>query len=74
MAAQGDPGWRQAGELADIGLRFALVLTLCVLGGWKLDQRWACTPWLSLGGALLGMGVGGYWAFLKLRDLTRGGE
>lgn len=73
MASPEESGWRQAGELGDLGLRFALFLTLCVWGGWKLDQRWGRTPWLTLVGTALGLGVGGYWAFLKLRDISRRG-
>lgn len=69
-APEGESGWRQAGELGDLGLRFALFLSLCVWGGWKLDQRAGLRPWLTLTGTAVGLGLGGWWAFLRLRELT----
>jgi dolichyl-phosphate-mannose--protein O-mannosyl transferase len=69
MATGEASGWRQAGELGDVGLRFALLLALAVWGGWKLDQRWGWTPWLTLTGTALGLALGATWSFFKLRDL-----
>jgi hypothetical protein len=69
-----ESGWRKAGELGDMGLRFALFLTLCVLGGLKLDERWGSRPWLTLAGALVGMAIGAWWAWLKLREMIGGGK
>lgn|GEM_PF-1903884 len=69
-----ESGWRKAGELGDMGLRFALFLTLCVWGGLKLDERWGCAPWLTLAGALVGMAIGAWWAWLKLREMIGGGK
>ncbi len=69
MSGAGDSGFRQGGQLADLGLRFALFLSLLVWGGWKLDLRWGCKPWLTLLGAFLGLGIGMYWFILRLRQL-----
>lgn len=67
-----ESGWRKAGELGDMGLRFALFLTLCVWGGLKLDERWGSRPWLTLCGAVVGMAIGAWWAWLKLREMLGG--
>lgn len=69
MATPDSSGLRVSGEMADIGLRFALFLSLMVWGGYKLDLRWGCKPWLTLLGSLLGLAVGMYWLILKLRQV-----
>lgn len=67
MASE-DPGWRRAGELTDFGLRFALVILLSVLGGWKLDTLWGTLPWMTLVGTLVGFAVAFTWLLYKLKD------
>ncbi len=66
-----DPGWRRAGELTDFGIRFALVILLSVLGGYKLDQRLDSLPWFTLAGTLVGFAVAFYWLMMKLKDQDR---
>lgn len=66
-----DPGWRRAGELTDFGIRFALVILLSVLGGYKLDQRLDSLPWFTLIGTLVGFGLAFYWLMMKLKDQDR---
>lgn len=74
MSAPENAGLRQGGEMADIGLRVALFLSLMVWGGWKLDLRWGCKPWLTLLGSFLGLGIGMYWMILRLKQVGEKGD
>ena len=46
--------WAYAAE----GTQLAVTLLLGVFVGYKLDARWGTSPWLTLGGAALGLGLG----------------
>ncbi len=51
---------RRRGSLAPLalvgtGVELAGILTVLVLLGWWLDQRWATSPWLILTGAVVGI-------------------
>jgi ATP synthase protein I len=39
-------------------------VALCTRLGWWLDKKLATSPWLLVGGALFGIGVG-FYAFFK---------
>jgi ATP synthase protein I len=58
MAAGKDPAWRSVGELASIGMTMVLA-TVIGLGAGYYGDRWLGTsPWLLLGGLLLGIVAG----------------
>lgn len=70
MAGDADgSGRRVAGELAEVGLRFASVLVLSALGGWWLDGKLGWTPWLTLIGTAAGFAAGLTWLILRVREL-----
>jgi F0F1-type ATP synthase assembly protein I len=53
--------------VTDLGLRLAAPLIIGVLAGVALDRALSTTPWLLLGGVLLGVVV----ALYALYDVTR---
>jgi F0F1-type ATP synthase assembly protein I len=53
-------GLRRAGPYMGIGTMFAASLLLLTWAGYKADGWLGTKPWLSLGGALLGLIVGFY--------------
>jgi ATP synthase protein I len=59
--------FRLAGELADIGLRFALVILVGTWGGIKLDAWLNSRPWFTIICAALAFAVGFYWLLLRLK-------
>lgn len=67
----GGGGRPVAGELAEVGLRFATVLVLSALGGWWLDRRLGWTPWLTLLGTAAGFAAGFYWLILRVKQLEK---
>jgi len=60
VSPQGDSRRRVAEgyQLASECLSAALTMVLPTLGGLWLDNRWNCSPWLTIGGGALGMWSG----------------
>ncbi|MFM7161454.1 MAG: AtpZ/AtpI family protein [Planctomycetaceae bacterium] len=60
VSPQGDSRRRVAEgyQLASECLSAALAMVLPVLGGLWLDNRWNCSPWLTIGCGVLGMWAG----------------
>ncbi|MGI9173941.1 MAG: AtpZ/AtpI family protein [Rhodothermales bacterium] len=46
---------REAGPYLGLGVQFALTMAFFTLGGYGLDYWLGTSPWLTIGGALLGM-------------------
>ena len=63
----GSGGWKYA----HVGLQLAAGVLLGLWGGYKLDGRLGTMPWLTLAGALAGLGAGFYLFF---RELTEDGK
>lgn len=61
-AARGEApkGGSGGGNLTGIGIQFAGVLLLCLAAGWYLDKKLESSPWGTLGGMMVGLGVGLY--------------
>ncbi len=59
MARQSSGDWqqsvREAGPYLGLGLQLAVSVALCTGGGYYADQQLGTMPWLTLGGAMLGM-------------------
>jgi len=51
---------RKAGPYLGLGTMFAVSIGLGILAGWWVDGKLGTSPWLTLGGALLGMALGFY--------------
>ena len=52
-----------------ISICFGLVLP--PLGGFWLDQRWGCLPWLLIVGLILGFTSAGFQAIALFRNVTK---
>lgn len=52
------------GKHLGAGLELAVAVLLGFTLGYWLDHKWGTSPWLLLGGVLLG-GVAGFYGFLK---------
>lgn len=46
---------REAGPYLGLGAQFALTMAFFTLGGYGLDYWLGTSPWLTIGGAVLGM-------------------
>ena len=46
---------REAGPYLGLGVQFALTMAFFTLGGYGLDYWLGTSPWLTIGGAFLGM-------------------
>ncbi len=53
------------GVYGAIGFQLAISVVVGVMLGRWLDARWATTPWLTIGGMLLGSGAG-FWNLIRL--------
>lgn len=58
--------------LLTVGITFALTVTAGLLIGRWADQRLGTAPLLLVCGTLLGVGLGGYWAWLRVSRQGRG--
>ena len=72
MAGNVAPG--PASPFRFVGVGFELIVPLLVAGwiGWRLDRWLGTSPWLLLGGTLLGMAAG-FLAFFRSVLPPRGG-
>jgi F0F1-type ATP synthase assembly protein I len=52
--------------LLTVGITFALTVTAGLLVGRWADSRFGTTPLLLVSGTLLGIGFGGFWAWLRV--------
>ena len=50
--------YRAAAPYLGLGVEFAAAVLVCLFAGRWLDERWGTTPFLLLGGILLGMTAG----------------
>lgn len=57
-----DPGevWKRAGPYLSLGTMFAAAIVGGLLAGYWLDKWLGTSPWLTLGGLLLGLVTGFY--------------
>lgn len=53
------------GVYGAIGFQLAISVVIGVMLGRWLDARWGTTPWLTIGGMLLGSGAG-FWNLIRL--------
>jgi F0F1-type ATP synthase assembly protein I len=54
-------------SLGAVGITFALTLTGAALLGFWLDRRLGTLPLFTIIGTFLGMGLGGFWLYARLR-------
>ena len=67
-------GYGAGYALLTVSITFALTVVLGLLGGRWLDGRLKTTPLFTLIGLLFGLGVGGFWAYLRIKQESgRGG-
>ena len=59
------------GELAGIGIQFAVVIVVFTFGGIWLDRRLGTSPWLLLACVFVGAGGGFYSIYRKAMDAQR---
>src|SRR4051812_36155699 len=64
--------YRKAGPYIDASWQLAGAVGLGTLLGWWLDKKAGTSPWLLVGGALFGIGVGFYLFFKILMNLNKG--
>jgi len=57
--------------LLTVGITFALTVTGCLLLGVWADRRLATMPLFTVAGTLLGMALGGFWMYQRLRRESR---
>lgn len=56
----------QGYSLLTVAMTFALTVALFLLLGRWIDRRLGTAPWLMLVGVVVGVGLGGVWAWLRL--------
>ena len=64
--------YRKAGPYIDASWQLAGSVGLGTALGWWLDRKLSTGPWLLVGGALFGIGVGFYLFFKILMNLHKG--
>jgi len=63
--------YRKAGPYIDASWQLAGATGLGTLAGWWLDKKLGTGPWLLVGGAILGIGLGFYLFFKILMNLDK---
>ncbi len=63
--------YRKAGPYIDASWQLAGSVGLGTFAGWWLDKKLSTSPWLLVGGALFGIGVGFYLLFKILMNLDK---
>ncbi len=63
--------YRKAGPYIDASWQLAGAVGLGTLAGWWLDKKLGTGPWLLVGGALFGIGIGFYMFFKILMNLGK---
>ncbi len=58
---------REVAPYLDLGWRVAVSIVLFTVGGYYLDRWWGTMPWMTVVGALLGMGM----VFVQIFQLDR---
>lgn len=74
MKQPDDDASRGMGEgyaLLTVGITFALTLTIGVVGGVMADRRWHTAPLWTILGTVLGLGLGGFWMYQRLRRASK---
>jgi F0F1-type ATP synthase assembly protein I len=61
-------GYGAGYALLTVSITFAVAVTLCLLGGLWLDRRLGVMPLFTLAGLLVGLGVGGMWAYQRIKQ------
>ena len=54
---------RRAGPYLGLGSMFLASVLVCTLGGWWIDGKTGTSPWLTVAGAVSGIGIGFYLFF-----------
>lgn len=65
---------RQVTALAGAGIQFAVTAALCTAAGWWLDGRLGSSPWLLMGGGIVGAVGAFYRLYRTLIDVAARGD
>lgn len=65
---------RRAGPYLGLGSTFLASIAVCLFGGWWLDGALGTSPWLTVTGAFLGIGMGFYLFVKTIRSAARSEE
>lgn len=65
-------GYGAGYALLTVAITFAVTVTLCLLGGLWLDRRLGVMPLFTLIGLVVGLGVGGAWAYQRIKQESGG--
>ncbi len=65
-------GYGAGYALLTVSITFALTVVLGILGGRWLDGRLNSAPLFTLVGLLAGIGLGGFWAYLRIKQESGG--
>lgn len=63
--------YRKLAPYLNIGYFFGASVTVMTLAGYFLDKRWQTDPWLTVFGAVLGIGMGFYNFFKTVLNLEK---
>ena len=71
--SEGPNGGYGAGyALLTVSITFALTVVLGLLAGRWLDRRLDSPPLFTVVGLLVGLGFGGFWAYLRIKQESGG--
>ena len=71
MVPGDDQGWKSLGELASIGMTLVLCTVIGLSAGYWGDRWLGTSPWLMLGGLLLGIVAGFVNLFRSVKTAER---